>query len=89
MRRPARFGGPYQSTAAPGTGRAMPTKAISPDEAGEHVLRAMRDDAFFVFTHPETRAWIEGRHQRLIDGFDRIDSYVGGDNHGGHQSSGG
>jgi NAD(P)-dependent dehydrogenase (short-subunit alcohol dehydrogenase family) len=84
-RRPARFGGPYQPVAAAAASRAMPTEAISPDEAGTHVLRAIRDDEFFVFTHPETRAWIEGRHQRLIDGFDRVDAYLGGDIHGGHQ----
>jgi len=84
-RRPERFGGPYRPTSAAGAGRAMPTKAISPDEAGQHVLRAIRDDEFFVFTHPETRAWIEGRHQRLIEGFDHVDAYLGGKNHGDHQ----
>ena len=77
-RRPAKFGGPYQPDLAPsGRGnRVMTTPAMSPDAAGERVLRAIEDDEFFVFTHAETRAWIEERHRRLLDGFDRTDHYL-------------
>jgi NAD(P)-dependent dehydrogenase (short-subunit alcohol dehydrogenase family) len=74
-RRPRRFGGPSEPTATTAS-RVMPTVAISPDEAGECVLAAIRDDEFFVFTHAETRAWIEARHRRLLDGFDRTDRYL-------------
>lgn len=74
-RRPAQFGGPYQPEVAPQT-RALPTAAISPDAAGERVLRAICEDEFFVFTHAETRGWIEQRHRRLLDGFDRTDRYL-------------
>lgn len=73
-RRPARFGGPYRPE-LPRQPPAMPTRAISADEAGQRVLRAIEDDEFFVFTHPETRAWLEERHGRLIRGFDRTDAY--------------
>jgi hypothetical protein len=56
----------------------MPTNAISGDEAGERVRRAIEDDEFFVFTHPQTRAWIEDRHRRLMAGFDANDRYLAG-----------
>jgi hypothetical protein len=36
------------------------------------------DNEFFVFTHPQTRAWIEGRHRRLMAGFDANDRYMAG-----------
>jgi NAD(P)-dependent dehydrogenase (short-subunit alcohol dehydrogenase family) len=74
-RRPARFGGAYRPSGATPP-RVPPTPAISPDEAGERVRRAIEDDEFFVFTHPETRTWIEARHRRLLDGFDRVDAWV-------------
>jgi NAD(P)-dependent dehydrogenase (short-subunit alcohol dehydrogenase family) len=74
-RRPARFGGPSEAPPAM-RNRAMPTEAITPDAAGARVLRAIQEDEFFVFTHPETRAWIERRHRRLLDGFDRTDRYL-------------
>ncbi len=77
-RRPERFGGPYQPATTAAAARLMPTKAISADEAGDRVVRAIRDNEFFVFTHPETRAWIEARHRRLMEGFDRADAYVAG-----------
>ncbi len=34
-----------------------------------------RQSEFFIFTHEEPRAWIEARHQRLMDGFDSIERY--------------
>ncbi|HTR87056.1 MAG TPA: SDR family NAD(P)-dependent oxidoreductase [Reyranella sp.] len=77
QRRPERFGGAYKPQAGATTAaRVMPTNAISGDEAGERVRQAIEDDEFFVFTHPQTRAWIEERHRKLMDGFDRNDRYL-------------
>ena len=79
-RRPERFGGPYQpgAPAATAASRVMPTRAISPDEAGMRAVSAIRNDEFFVFTHSETRAWIEARHRRLMQGFDQVDAWLAG-----------
>jgi len=79
QRRPERFGGAYKPAATTtAAARVMPTNAISGDEAGERVLRAIEDDELFVFTHPQTRAWIEDRHRRLMAGFDANDRYLAG-----------
>jgi NAD(P)-dependent dehydrogenase (short-subunit alcohol dehydrogenase family) len=79
QRRPERFGGAYKPAATTTTAaRVMPTNAISGDEAGERVRQAIVDDEFFVFTHPQTRAWIEDRHRRLMAGFDANDRYRAG-----------
>jgi hypothetical protein len=45
---------------------------MTPDAVGERVVRAIRDDEFFVFTHEEPRAWIEARHRRILEAFDRV-----------------
>ena len=42
-----------------------------PDRIGARVLDAIRAGEFFVFTHPATRAWVEQRHARMMDAFDR------------------
>jgi len=77
QRRPERFGGPYEKVEH---GRELEMGAMQPDElepdaVGERVLSAIGNDEFFIFTHPETRSWIEARHQRLMGGFDALDAY--------------
>jgi NAD(P)-dependent dehydrogenase (short-subunit alcohol dehydrogenase family) len=72
QRRPPRFGGPYEPEPRM-RDRVMPSEMMSAEAAGERVLCAIRNGEFFIFTHPETRAWIEARHRRLMDGFDRLD----------------
>ncbi len=67
--RPARFGGAF----AKPEGEFMQEllkKGMAPDEVGLRVVDAIRDGEFFIFTHPETRAWIEARHRRIMDAFD-------------------
>jgi NAD(P)-dependent dehydrogenase (short-subunit alcohol dehydrogenase family) len=76
-RRPERFGGPYDKVAH---GRELEMGDIQPDElepdeVGQRVLAAIRNEDFFIFTHPETRAWIEARHERLMAGFDALAAY--------------
>jgi short-subunit dehydrogenase len=78
QRRPERFGGPYDKV-APGHGLDMPTmqpKELQPDEVGERVVAAIRNNDFFIFTHPETRAWLDARHAKLMEGFDALDAYL-------------
>lgn len=76
-RRPDRLGGPYDKVEH---GRELEMGEIQPDqlepdEVGERVLSAIRNDEFFIFTHPETRPWIEARHERLMAGFDALDAF--------------
>lgn len=71
-RRPARFGGP---TAAADISAEMLPDALPPDVVGERVVHAIRTGEFFVFTHEAPRAWIEERHRRLMEGFDRAAQY--------------
>jgi hypothetical protein len=33
------------------------------------VVRAIHAREFFIFTHMETRAWLEARHQRIRDAY--------------------
>jgi len=69
--RPARLGGPFRreqqhflkDTIADG---------LTPLQVGERVLRAIRDEEFFVLTHSAPRPWVEARHRRILDAFDRI-----------------
>lgn len=48
-----------------------------PDECAARVVRAIREDQFYVFTHPETRAAVEHRYAELLAGFDDADSFAG------------
>ena len=69
--RPARFGGPY---AVPGNDlqdrlEAQLKGGLDPDTVGERVVRAIREREFFVFTHMETRDWLDERHQRIRDAY--------------------
>jgi NAD(P)-dependent dehydrogenase (short-subunit alcohol dehydrogenase family) len=66
--RPARFGGPF---ALPGNDPLQEElkAGLDPDTVDERVVRAMRAREFFVFTHMETRTWLEQRHRRILDAY--------------------
>lgn len=74
-RRPARFGGPFVPPEGLPSRAEMLPGALPPDVIGARVLHAIRTDEFFVFTHEGPRAWLEERHRRLMDGFDRAAAY--------------
>src|SRR3990170_5861818 len=48
---------------------------VHPDEVGRRVIDGVRADQFFLVTHPETRAWVEERHQRLMAAYDFADGW--------------
>jgi NAD(P)-dependent dehydrogenase (short-subunit alcohol dehydrogenase family) len=75
-RRPERFGGSYER-ADLGAARARSATGLSADAVGEHVVHAIRNDEYFVFTHPEARGRVEERHARMMAGFDAAEDYVG------------
>jgi len=74
QRRPERLGGAF-GRPNPGAARLFTTAGIQPDDVGRRVLDAIAAKEFFIFTHEEPRAWIEKRHQRLMDGFDSVERY--------------
>ncbi len=78
-RRPARFGAMADAAAAllPGGARQRATgEAVEPELVGRRVVHAIRNDEFFIFTHPHTRDWIEARHARLLEGFSQLDAFL-------------
>jgi NAD(P)-dependent dehydrogenase (short-subunit alcohol dehydrogenase family) len=66
--RPARFGGPF---APPGNDPLQDElrRGLAPDAVGERVVRAIRRNEFFVFTHTDTKAWLDDRHRRIADAY--------------------
>ena len=66
--RPARFGGPVAPPVDDPLHQQL-KNGLDPDTVGERVVRAIREREFFVFTHMETKAWLEQRHQRILDGY--------------------
>lgn len=69
--RPKRFG-PASAAAVPEFLSAVLEAGADPDVIGEQALRAVREQRFFVFTHPEHRGWIAARHAELIEAFDLL-----------------
>ncbi len=69
--RPAEYGGPEAYEWPDRIARSRP---IDPLLAGRHVLRAIREDEFYVITHTEGRAVIEADAREVLDAFDRADS---------------
>ena len=68
--RPTRFGGPYQPGVTESLRNAL-AKGLSPDEAGERVLRGIRDNDLYIFSHAAPRTWFEARFKRILDSFAR------------------
>ena len=68
--RPAERGGPetYERPE-----RLLPARVLDPLLVGRHVLRAIREDALYIITHPERREQIAEHAQELLDAFDRSD----------------
>ncbi|MCC6008396.1 MAG: SDR family NAD(P)-dependent oxidoreductase [Rhodobacteraceae bacterium] len=67
--RPERLGGATERAANHFVGDLIHDGA-APEEIGEQVVRAVEEGSFYIFTHPETRKWIEARHRRIEGGFD-------------------
>jgi len=65
--RPERYG--VRTQDSPGANEqlaAMVRSGMDPDEVAERVLRAIRENEFYVFTHPEISPLIEERFQRIL-----------------------
>lgn len=66
--RPDRLGGAYQRPQNHFMGELI-KEGAPPEEIGERVARAIEGDEFYIFTHPETLPWLEGRHERIRTAF--------------------
>ena len=60
-----------QSPSVPQIGSAQNVRAemesgISPAEAAEHVYRAIQNGDFYIFTHPEMKAQVQARMERIL-----------------------
>ena len=73
--RPERFGGPYRE---PGNNafQSELDEGLEPDVVGERVVRAIRHNEFYVFTHMHTKDWLLARHQRIIAAFDECEQWI-------------
>jgi NAD(P)-dependent dehydrogenase (short-subunit alcohol dehydrogenase family) len=73
--RPERFGPP--------THREIPAQrheelaaGLSPDEIGRITVAAIKERVFFIFPHPQSRAYVEARHQRIIAEYELAPRYI-------------
>ncbi len=73
--RPERFGGAYSE---PGNNpfQSELDDGLEPDVVGERVVRAIRHNEFYVFTHMHTKDWLLARHQRIIAAFDECEQWI-------------
>ena len=39
---------------------------MSPDQVAEQVFQAIRDEQLYIFTHPETKAWVRTQMEHLL-----------------------
>ena len=71
--RPESFGGPSLEPAFAGadTGAFI---AMPPEEAGRIALRGVKANRRLILTHPDTRAEIEARYQRIMDDYDFLEA---------------
>ncbi|HBK06980.1 MAG TPA: short-chain dehydrogenase [Acetobacteraceae bacterium] len=77
--RPERFGGSFGLAGdvanAERNARYLAANAagLDPDTVPPMVLRAIRENRLYVFTHPDTRAAVQARFDRVMMGFDAFD----------------
>jgi len=45
---------------------------MSPQEVADHVFRAMREERFWIFTHPESKSWVQKRMENILQGLESV-----------------
>jgi len=63
--RPERFGGPMAYDPA----RGMPPSAMPNEAVGPIVVRAIKGNRLYIFTHPETVGLVQARHDATLEDF--------------------
>jgi NAD(P)-dependent dehydrogenase (short-subunit alcohol dehydrogenase family) len=64
--RPDRFGGP---TPDPRAGRGPSPAAMPNAQVGPIVVRGIKGNRFYIFTHPDSAALVEARHREVLEDF--------------------
>jgi NAD(P)-dependent dehydrogenase (short-subunit alcohol dehydrogenase family) len=77
-RRPERFGGPIEPPHENSHHDELVETGVDPDVIGRRLVAAMNAGEFFVFTHAQTRAWLDERHARIQAAYDDLDRYDAG-----------
>ncbi|MBM3607055.1 MAG: SDR family NAD(P)-dependent oxidoreductase, partial [Alphaproteobacteria bacterium] len=71
--RPERFGGPLTASNEPVPDLSF---GLHPDAVGRRVLRAIRKNEFYVFTHVETRDRLARRGARMIQAVEETEAWI-------------
>lgn len=74
--RPERFGGAYSRPEQEAMSGGFAGGALPPELVGQRVLKAIRDQEFYVLTHTQERAAITERFDRIRAAFDRADAVM-------------
>jgi NAD(P)-dependent dehydrogenase (short-subunit alcohol dehydrogenase family) len=64
--RPERFGGPAPD---PRAGRPPSPEAMPNEQVGPIVVRGIKDNRFYIFTHPSSVSLVQQRHEQVLDDF--------------------
>ena len=76
QRRPMKYGGPITREAPARMVKAL-AEGLQPDDVGKCVVNAIEDgEMFYILPHPQTRAWVKDRFDKIMEGFDRADRMV-------------
>lgn len=67
--RPERFGGAFELGGNDDLAAAL-KEGMKPVEIGRWVLRAIRDNQFYIFPHAHTREFVTRRHDRMMAAYD-------------------
>jgi len=59
--------------------RALVDSGIEPSAVGARVVRALREGAFYIFTHPEMRFAVEARFEEILRAFDYAETLERGE----------
>ncbi len=73
--RPQRFGEQVRRELRPER-LAELAAGLSPEEIGRITVAAMKERAFFIFTHLESRAYVEARQQRISRDYELAPAYI-------------
>ena len=72
--RPERLGGPYHRPENDFIADLI-KDGMHPDDVGARVIRAIRNNEFFVFTHTEPKPIMEERHRRIMAAMDECERW--------------
>lgn len=72
--RPDDYGGPNDAAVFGGGGGSGLSRGMDAEEAGRIAVRGLKAGRRLVLTHPETRAQVAARHQRIMDEYDFLEA---------------